>query len=107
MARGRVSTRLAATQRSGVTFGDWKLIPLDGDNWELAHRHVSSKGKNVGRMQWNRVGRFYQSNTFHLALEYAADQEAKAGCMEAERDIREHLAEYRRILSEMRGEMHG
>ncbi len=89
-------------QEAGITFGDWKLIPLDGDNWELAHRHVSTRGKNEGRMQWSRLGRFYQSNTIHLALLYAADCELKAGCAEAERDIRDALAEYERIVDGMK-----
>ena len=55
-------------QNTGIVFGDWKLIPIDGCNWELAHRHANTRGDNAGRVQWNRLGRYYQSNTFHLAL---------------------------------------
>lgn len=28
-------------QNVGITFGDWKLVKMDGDNWELCHRHVT------------------------------------------------------------------
>ena len=47
-----------------------------------------------------RCGRYYQFNTFHLALEYAADVEAKKECKDAERDIRDVLRTYEMMLDE-------
>ena len=66
-------------QNVGITFGDWKLVKMDGDNWELCHRHVTGdtpstrKNGTAGKVRWHRVGRYYQSSTFVNALEYAAD----------------------------------
>ena len=88
-------------QGTGIVFGNWKLIPCGGDNWELAHLHVSDKGKNAGRKRWYRTGRFYQFNTFHMALRYAAHQEMAEGCTDAAIQLRDAINEYERIVIEM------
>lgn len=72
-------------QDIGVVFGDWKLVPLDSNNWELCHRHVTKDTASarangtVGTVKWHRLGRYYQFNTVHLALEYAADWDIRNG----------------------------
>jgi hypothetical protein len=97
-------------QTKGLVFGDWKLVPLGGTstgNWELCHRHATkATAKTIangtaGKVRWNRLGRYYQANTFGLALLYAADCEAKEGCTETEMQIREWLAEYERIAQSL------
>ena len=88
-------------QSAGVVFGNWKLVPMDGENWELAHRHVSARGKNKGHVQWNRVGRYYQYDTIENALRYAADHEAMDGNSDEESAILEALTEYGRITREL------
>ena len=94
-------------QDIGITFGNWKLVKLDGDNWELCHRHVTGdtasarKNGTVGQVRWHRLGRYYQSNTFHLALRHAADQELAAECESAAIPIEDALREYERIVTTM------
>ena len=94
-------TNYERTQDTGIVFGDWKLIRMDGDNWELAHWHAAERGKNKGCIQWNRLGRYYQSNTFHFALRYAADCELAAECESAAIPIEDALREYERIVTTM------
>jgi hypothetical protein len=95
-------------QTNGIVFGDWKLVPVDSRNWELCHRHVArATGRHKGgtRPQWNRLGRFYQCNTFDAAIQYAADCELKDGTAEAARDIHVALAEYGRIAGALVADM--
>lgn len=92
-------------QDIGITFGNWKLVPLDSLNWELCHLHASSRGKNEGVRQWHRLGRYYSWNTFPNALMYAADRELKDGTAEAARDIHAALAEYKRITEALMTDM--
>lgn len=67
-------------QSGGIVFGDWKLFPVDDRNWELCQyrtaldRHGNPAGDEF---RWYCCGRFYQYNTLHLALQYAADRELK------------------------------
>lgn len=88
----------------GIKFGDWMLVPMDERNWELYHRHV---GKAVGRHaggtepQWYRTSRYYQHNTFHLAIQYAADRELKDECHGRVMELQDALGEYERIVGEM------
>lgn len=62
-----------------IQFGDWQLRKMDANNWELYHRHVtkenakSLRSGSAGKVQWNRMGRYYQKSTFANAIEYAAD----------------------------------
>jgi hypothetical protein len=94
------------TTSGGIQFGDWKLIPMDANNWELAHRHANQRGDNKGRVQWNRLGRYYQYDTIPSALRYAADFEAKARHKESKATFEEYLREYEemteRLIAEMR-----
>ena len=62
-----------------IEFGDWRLTPVDSLNWELCHRHVATRGKNEGREQWNRMGRYYSYNTLPNAVLFAAEQEMREG----------------------------
>lgn len=100
-------------QDVGIVFGDWKLIPLDGENWELCHRHVTkatAKAKRngtAGMARWHRLGRYYQYGNIDSALAYAADAEVKADARDAAMDIREALAEYESIASFFRESVRG
>ena len=95
------------TQDTGIVFGDWKLVPNDGCNWELCHRRVTSdtpqtrKFGTSGQVRWHRLKRYYQSNTFHFALRHAADQELAAECESAAIPIEDALREYERIVTTM------
>ena len=90
-----------SVQEGGIAFGDWKLFPVDARNWELCHRHANTRGDNKGVVQWNRLGRFYQSNTFDLALQYAADCELKDRCHDRAMELGKAIAEYRAIVDGM------
>lgn len=95
MAVGLGTRKMAAqTTEGGIQFGDWKLIPMDANNWELAHRHANQSGKNKGRVQWNRLGKFYQYDTIPSALRYAADFEIKSKHKDAKTTFMEYLREY-------------
>ena len=91
-------------QTNGIVFGNWKLVPVDSRNWELCHRHVAkATGRHKGgtEPQWNRLGRFYQCNTFDAAIQYAADCELKDGCHDRAMELAEAIAEYRAIVDGM------
>ena len=101
-------------QEAGVVFGDWKLLPCDGasgDNWELCHRHEARdtprarKAGTAGQVQWNRLGRFYQYNTFGNALRYAADCELKAGAYGRVIELLDALHEYETITGALVADM--
>lgn len=93
---------------NGIKFGNWMLIPVDSTNWELAHWHVA---KAVGRHQggtepqWNRTGRFYQHNTFDLAIQYAADVELKAKAHAKVMELWDALEQYRDIIADLKADM--
>lgn len=92
-------------QSGGIVFGDWKLVPCEGANaesWELCHYHAATRGKSKGTVRWNRCGKYYQWDTVGSALLYAADFELRHGSTGEATDIREALAEYRRIVMEFR-----
>ena len=95
-------------QRNGVEFGNWKLVPLDSNNWELCHWHATKNGAkarengSVGTIKWHRLGRYYQFNTIHLALEYAADCEVKEAGKDAEFDFLYAINLYRKTLESFR-----
>ena len=78
----------------GIEFGDWKLVPMDANNWELAHRHASRRGDGSGPAKWYRIGRYYQYNTIPSALRYAADCELKERHAEVAATFREFAKEY-------------
>lgn len=98
-------------QDNGVVFGNWKLVPVDSHNWELCHRHAVSdtptarKAGTVGVVQWNRLGRYYQYNTFALAIQYAADCELKDKAYGKQMELMDALYEYERILADFTKEV--
>ena len=95
-------------QNIGVEFGNWKLVPLDSNNWELCHWHVTkdtAKARangTAGKLRWHRLGRYYQYDTIHLALEYAADAEVKSVGESARVDLLYALNLHRKTLEEFR-----
>jgi hypothetical protein len=102
-----MAEKTKSVQEGGIVFGDWKLFPVDSRNWELCHRHevadttTARRAGTVGRVQWNRLGRFYQCNTFDAAIQYAADCELKDGCRDRATGLSEAIAEYRTIVDGM------
>jgi len=63
-----------------VRFGHWELRKRDAGNWELFHFGACvgrGSNKTDGEPRWRSTGRYYQANTFHLAIEYAADWELR------------------------------
>lgn len=98
-------------KNDGIVFGDWKLVPVDARNWELCHRHAVSdtptarKAGTVGVVKWNRLGRFYQFNTFDLALQYAADFELKAKAHGRQMEIEDALYQYRAIVDALKADV--
>lgn len=90
-------------ERCGVTFGDWKLVPLDERNWELWRLRAASRGKDAGMAKWHKTGRYYSYSTLGGAFLYAADCELKDGSRDRAVPIAEALAEYERILKEFAG----
>ena len=94
-----------SVQEGGITFGDWKLFPVDSRNWELCHRHANTRGESKGTVQWNRLGRFYQFNTFDLALQYAADEELKGKAYGTAMELKDAIAEYRTIVTMLKADV--
>lgn len=88
--------RTENVQEGGITFGRWKLYPLDTLNWELCEMR---DGK------WRPCHRYYSWNTFPNALMFAADCELKDGTAEAARDIHAALGEYDRITDALMADM--
>lgn len=84
----------------GITFGDWRLVPLDSRNWELCHRREVD-----GEERWSRRGRYYQAGTIPEALFYAADQEMRAKCADEAHDILDALREYRELTDALKAEL--
>lgn len=95
-----MAEKTKSVQDGGIVFGNWKLFPVDSHNWELCHRHENTRG-NVGVVQWNRLGRFYQYNTFALAIQYAADCELKDKAYDRQMELMDALHEYRAIVDGM------
>lgn len=84
-----------------IQFGDWRLVPVDALNFELCHRHETTRGKNAGAVQWHRLGRFYSYGTLANALWYAATVELGERNDAAVMDIRSALREYERICNDL------
>ena len=81
---------------NGVIINDrWRLVPCEGrnaNNWELYEFRDD---------KWRSVGRFYQYNTIHLALQYVIDRELYDERFESAEELAEHLREYERIVTTM------
>ena len=93
-----------ADGRVGITFGDWKLIPVEPLNWQLARRSVKVvDGKE--RTRWNRVMRYYQYNTIADAFLFAADAEARERFGEEQIDITEYARWYEGLLDKYRNDI--
>lgn len=98
-------------QEGGIVFGNWKLFPVDANNWELCHWHavgdsyMARKAGVVGMARWNRLGRFYQQTTFSNALLYAADCELKYKTREQEMALLEAIDEYRAIIDVLKADL--
>lgn len=88
--------RTESVQRGGIVFGRWKLNPMDSRNWELCELR---DGK------WRPLGRFYQFNTFDLALQYAADCELKAKAHGRQMEIEDALHQYRAVVDVMKADV--
>lgn len=88
--------RTENVQHGGIVFGRWKLNPMDARNWELCELR---DGK------WRPLGRFYQFNTFDLALQYAADCELKAKAHGRQMEIEDALYQYRAIVDGMKADV--
>jgi len=88
--------RKESVQSGGIVFGDWKLMPVDSRNWELC---------KLGESCWRPLGRFYQFNTFDLALQYAADCEMKNECHDREMELADAIAAYRTIVAVLRDDV--
>ena len=84
-----------------IEFGRWRLVPVGGGNFELCHRHVATRGKNAGKVQWNRIGRYYQYNTLGNAMLYAATRELGEDGGTGVIEIRDSLQEFERIVDKL------
>lgn len=111
-------TKRKDIQDCGIQFGErWRLVPMDANNWELAHLHVTPpthtarKAGTDGEVRWHRIGKFYQWSTIGSALRYAADFEMRehntgevtailAALEEHERILRDFTDRLSRILSQ-------
>lgn len=95
----------------GITFGDWKLVPVDSRNWELCHRHAVSdtptarRAGTVGVVKWNRLGRFYQYGTFPLAIQYAADCALKDKAYGEQMELLDAIHEFDRIVDALKADV--
>lgn len=98
-------------QEGGIVFGDWKLVPLDDRNWELCHRHETAdttkarRNGTVGNVMWHRMGRYYQYNTFPLAIQYAADCALKEKAHGTQMELLDALHEYETITRALMADM--
>ena len=95
-----------SVQEGGIVFGDWKLFPVDPRNWELCHRHeTGGTGADAGVTKWHRLGRFYQFNTFDLALQYAADEELKGKAYGTAMELKDAIGQYRTIVTMLKADV--
>ena len=95
------------SESGGVILADdWKLVPVDGRNWELCHRHVTqARGRHQGGTEptWHRCGRFYSYSTVGSAFVYVADELLKAKVKGEAVSLVDALREYERIMREFAG----
>ena len=103
--------KTVSVQEGGIVFGDWKLFPLDDRNWELCHKHTTAdttsarKSGTVGEVKWHRTGRFYQYNTFDLAIQYAADCVLKDAARERQMELVDALRYHRDTIDRLKDDV--
>ena len=101
-----MAEKTKSVQDGGITFGDWKLFPVDSRNWELCHRHeTGGTGVGAGVTKWHHLGRFYQFNTFDLALQYAADEELKGKAYGTAMELKDAIGQYRTIVTMLKADV--
>lgn len=88
--------RTESVQKGGIVFGKWKLNPMDSRNWELCELRDGT---------WRPLGRFYQFNTFDLALRYAADRELKDGCHGTVMALEDAIGQYHAIVDVLKADV--
>ena len=94
-----------ADKQGAIRFGDWKLVPRDKLNWELYHLRASEHGFGDGTARWASEGRFYQYNTFHIAIQYAADRALKDKAYGEQMELLDALHEYDRIVGALKADV--
>jgi len=94
-----------ADKQGAIRFGDWELRPVDARNWELYHKRASTRGFGDGTPRWASEGRFYQYNTFHLAIQYAADRALRDKAYGEQMELLDALHEYDRIVGALRADV--
>lgn len=92
----RTMARTESVQSGGIAFGRWKPRPLDDRNWELCERR---DGK------WRPMGRYYQYNTFPLAIQYAADCALKEKAHGEQMALQDALHEYAKIVDALKSDV--
>ena len=89
--------RTESVQRGGIVFGKWKLNPMDARNWELCEMRDDGT--------WRPLGRFYSYNTFHIAIQYAADRALKDKAYGEQMELLDALHEYDRIVGALKADV--
>lgn len=92
-----MARRKSVNGPGGITFGRWKLHPLDDRNWELC---VMTEGGG-----YRPLGRYYQYNTFPLAIQYAADCALKEKAHGTQMELLDALHEYETITRALVADM--
>lgn len=91
--------------RGAIRFGNWELRPVDARSWELYHLRASTRGFGDGTTRWSSEGRFYSYNTFHLAIQYAADRELKDKVYGNEMKLEDALQKYKAIVDALKADV--
>lgn len=85
-----------------ITFGNYRLVPVDSNNWELEHFFLATKGfaKNNDTPKWYKMGHYYHLDTIGRALAYSVDEEIKM------KDGELTFSEYLELADKMRNEFY-
>lgn len=87
-----------------ITFGDWQLRHMDGQNWQLYHKTATATNKRTiesgtaGKVRWKAMEMYYHSNALDHAVRYAAHEDI--GSTGDDMTLREFIDEYERITKE-------
>ena len=90
-----------ATDNEILLTDEWKLVPVDALNWELCHRHVTTRGKDAGVTKWHHCGRYYSASTIGHALSFVADRLMAERAHGRAMELQDALAEYQRIADRL------